>query len=152
MYTVFLVNSRQYPIYIIVVSLSDNMRPAVIILSVTTYNTTLTMRRMRKLTSHMLISSSKSSQNAIKNQFTSNQKQMMSSTLNEEKEQKSVLIEEISGNYLITLNRPKALNSLNMDMINILTPFYQKLISEKKPCTVVMRGEGGKAFCAGGDV
>eukprot|EP00483_Globobulimina_turgida_P009511 UN09530 len=37
-------------------------------------------------------------------------------------------------------------------MINILTPFYEKIVAEKKQCTVIMRGTGGKAFCAGGDV
>lgn len=64
-----------------------------------------------------------------------------------------MLIEEVSGNnYLVTLNRPKALNSLNTDMIHILTPFYQKLVADRKQCTVVMRGAGDKAFCAGGDV
>ena len=92
--------------------------------------------------------------NILNKQLLSSQKQMLSSqsSLNEEKEDKSVLIEEISGNYLVTLNRTKALNSLNIDMINILTPFYEKLVSQKKQTTVVMLGAGEKAFCAGGDV
>ena len=61
-----------------------------------------------------------------------------------------VLIEESSsGNYLVTLNRPKALNALNAAMINELTPFYQSLVDKKKPCIVVVKGAGGKSFCAG---
>lgn len=31
---------------------------------------------------------------------------------------------------VITLNRPKALNSLNMDMIKILQPFYTRTVAE----------------------
>lgn len=106
------------------------------------------MQRLKRLTNHMLISKPKN--------YTMNNKsyQLLSrkNISSEEKKESSVLIEEISGNYLVTLNRTKALNSLNIDMINILQPFYEKLIAEKKETTVVMIGGGDKAFCAGGDV
>eukprot|EP00494_Astrolonche_serrata_P025331 UN25592 len=61
-------------------------------------------------------------------------------------------IDSHGNNYLITLNRPKALNALNLDMINVLTPFFKKVSESKEKTVVVMKGEGGKAFCAGGDV
>jgi len=64
----------------------------------------------------------------------------------------SVLIEERGNNYLITLNRPKSLNALSLGMIQTLTPLYEKLHEEKAERVVVLKGAGGKAFCAGGDV
>mmetsp|Transcript_33414 Transcript_33414/g.53529 ORF Transcript_33414/g.53529 Transcript_33414/m.53529 type:complete len:396 (+) Transcript_33414:41-1228(+) len=114
------------------------------------------MQRIRRLSSHIMASSQ--SIKASKPSLLCTQRQALSSqsTANKDEqkynEERSVLIEEFSGNFLVTLNRAKALNSLNIDMINILTPFYEQLVSQKKQCTVVMRGAGGKAFCAGGDV
>ena len=110
------------------------------------------MRRLRRLTNQIM--ANPSSKGISHKPILSSQSHNLSTqnAANEEKEDKSVLIEEVSGNYLVTLNRTKALNSLNTDMIHILTPFYQKLIADRKQCTVVMRGAGDKAFCAGGDV
>ena len=51
-----------------------------------------------------------------------------------------------------TLSRPKALNALTLDMIRA---YYARLVGwAKDPAirAVVIEGEGGKAFCAGGDV
>eukprot|EP01083_Nonionella_stella_P051901 137836_1 len=53
---------------------------------------------------------------------------------------------------LVLLNRPKALNALNLNMVEILTPLYQRWTDKKDPSVIVMRGAGDKAFCAGGDV
>eukprot|EP01084_Bolivina_argentea_P313436 542793_1 len=112
------------------------------------------MHRMRKLTSQIMASSSKHTLNN-RALLTAN-KQMLStqntSSADESKSEKSVLIEEISGNYLVTLNRPAALNALNIEMINTLTSFYESLVTQRRQCTVVMRGAGDKAFRAGGDV
>jgi len=63
-----------------------------------------------------------------------------------------VVIEKRNNNYLVTLNRPKALNALNTSMIEALTPFYRSVIENGEPSVIVMKGEGGKAFCSGGDV
>ena len=49
----------------------------------------------------------------------------------------------------VTLNRPKALNSLNLEMVTILASNYDYVNSH---AVVWMQGAGGKAFCAGGDV
>lgn len=49
----------------------------------------------------------------------------------------------------IILNKPKALNSLNLQMVRDLTNLIPKI--EKYPA-FWLEGAGGKAFCAGGDV
>ncbi|EFC45188.1 enoyl-CoA hydratase family member, partial [Naegleria gruberi] len=51
----------------------------------------------------------------------------------------------------VTLNRPKALNSLNLEMVREMTPKYEELLkSETK--MIILKGSGDKAFCAGGDI
>lgn len=61
-----------------------------------------------------------------------------------------VLFEEVNGKGIITLNRPKALNALNLSMVKKLIP---KLVEwEKNQSMVLIKGAGGKSFCAGGDV
>jgi len=60
---------------------------------------------------------------------------------------------EVKGNAgLITLNRPKALNALNLDMIRKMYPVIKKWEKSSDVQVIVMKGEGSKAFCAGGDV
>ena len=51
----------------------------------------------------------------------------------------------------ITLNRVSKLNSLSMEMIQLLIEAYYEAIDDTGVKLVVMRGEG-KAFSAGGDV
>lgn len=51
---------------------------------------------------------------------------------------------------VIVLNRPKALNALNLSMINKIYPALKEWESTKK--LVMIKGSGDKAFCAGGDV
>lgn len=52
----------------------------------------------------------------------------------------------------ILLNRPKALNSLTLDMCEHLLPKLQEWSKEDAVRAVLVRGAGDKAFCAGGDV
>ena len=68
-----------------------------------------------------------------------------------EESNNEVLLETLGNKCLITLNRPKALNALNLDMIRQITPALKKWQAEEK-VLVLVRGAGGKAFCAGGDV
>lgn len=49
----------------------------------------------------------------------------------------------------VVLNRPKALNSLNLEMIRALRT---EMATMDKGKAVWFEGAGGKAFCAGGDV
>lgn len=54
---------------------------------------------------------------------------------------------------LITLNRPRVLNTLTLEMIQALLAKYRYLNSlPEQSVVVVLRGAGKKAFCAGGDV
>jgi enoyl-CoA hydratase/carnithine racemase len=51
-----------------------------------------------------------------------------------------------------TLNVPKALNALNLDMIRLLAPQLKVWEQQDDIAVVVLKGSGEKAFCAGGDV
>lgn len=61
-----------------------------------------------------------------------------------------VLFQEIEDKGLITLNKPKTLNSLTVSMINKISAKLKQWEVQKK--LVVVEGIGDKAFCAGGDV
>ena len=56
------------------------------------------------------------------------------------------------GVGIVSLNRPKALNALTLEMIRELDPQLAAWESDPSVKAVLIRGEGGKAFCAGGDV
>lgn len=53
---------------------------------------------------------------------------------------------------LVTMTRPKALNALTLGMIRALHPQLDRWAADPAIAAVAIRGEGGKAFCAGGDV
>lgn len=53
---------------------------------------------------------------------------------------------------LVTLNRPKALNALTLDMIRLFDPQLRAWAADPEVKAVVVQGVGEKAFCAGGDV
>jgi len=73
----------------------------------------------------------------------------MSSAASEDGE----IIMEKSGNAgLITLNRPKALNALNLNMIRQMYPTLKEWETDPNIGVIVIKGAGPKAFCAGGDV
>jgi 3-hydroxyisobutyryl-CoA hydrolase len=67
------------------------------------------------------------------------------------KNRDEVLLDTIGNKALITLNRPKALNALNLSMIRKITPALHQWEEDEK-VLVLIKGIGGKAFCAGGDV
>ncbi len=52
----------------------------------------------------------------------------------------------------ITLNRPKALNALNQEMVEAMTAALLEWRSDDGVKAVVVDGEGEKGFCAGGDI
>jgi len=52
----------------------------------------------------------------------------------------------------ITLNRPKALNSLSYNMIELLTDILLAWRDDKAIKAVVIEGVSERAFCAGGDI
>ncbi|MFL5359093.1 enoyl-CoA hydratase/isomerase family protein [Archangium sp.] len=63
-----------------------------------------------------------------------------------------VLLERRGPLGLVTLNRPKALNALDLGMIRTLHPALEAWARDSQVKAVVIRGAGGRAFCAGGDV
>ncbi|MEQ9812563.1 MAG: enoyl-CoA hydratase/isomerase family protein [Azospirillaceae bacterium] len=63
-----------------------------------------------------------------------------------------VLFEKRGRLGLITLNRPKALNALNLPMIEAMAPQLAAWADDDGVAAVAIRGAGEKAFCAGGDV
>ncbi|MGJ3232330.1 MAG: enoyl-CoA hydratase/isomerase family protein [Oceanicaulis sp.] len=52
----------------------------------------------------------------------------------------------------ITLNRPKALNALNQDMVEAMTKALLDWREDASVKAVLVDGEGEKGFCAGGDI
>ncbi|NWV24971.1 HIBCH protein, partial [Origma solitaria] len=63
-----------------------------------------------------------------------------------------VLLEKKGGAGVITLNRPKALNALNLSMIKQIYPQIKTWEKDPETFLIIIKGTGGKAFCAGGDV
>ncbi len=52
----------------------------------------------------------------------------------------------------ITLNRPKALNALDLGMVRLVASALEAWREDPAVHAVVIEGAGGRAFCAGGDV
>ena len=55
------------------------------------------------------------------------------------------------GVFVITLNRPKVLNSLNKEIIDELLEAFDKAYEDQSIRTVVLTGEG-RGFCSGADL
>ena len=53
---------------------------------------------------------------------------------------------------LITLNRPKALNALTLNMVREMAGALDRWERDPGVARVIIKGAGGKAFCAGGDL
>ena len=63
-----------------------------------------------------------------------------------------ILFDVTGGVGVVTLNRPKALNALSLSMIREFYPKLGDWAESPDVHTVVIKGAGEKAFCAGGDV
>ena len=63
-----------------------------------------------------------------------------------------VLFERRGPLGLVTLNRPKALNALSLGMIRAMHAQLQAWETDPAVTRVAVRGAGGRAFCAGGDI
>ncbi|BBZ32136.1 3-hydroxyisobutyryl-CoA hydrolase [Mycolicibacterium confluentis] len=57
-----------------------------------------------------------------------------------------------NGVGILTLNRPKAINSLNQTMIDVLAERLREWADDDAIRTVVVDGAGERGLCAGGDV
>jgi enoyl-CoA hydratase len=67
-------------------------------------------------------------------------------------ESDEVLTRIDGGVGLITLNRPKAINSLNHQMVNALSAVLTRWENDDAVRAVVLSGAGERGLCAGGDV
>ncbi|WP_420043084.1 enoyl-CoA hydratase/isomerase family protein [Agrobacterium tumefaciens] len=63
-----------------------------------------------------------------------------------------VIVETGGAAGIIRLNRPKAINSLTLPMVRDLFQALQRFENDPAISCVVLRGEGERGFCAGGDV
>jgi enoyl-CoA hydratase len=63
-----------------------------------------------------------------------------------------VLFERRGRAGIITLNRPKALNALTLDMVRRIHPQLSAWEGDDQVALVIIRAAGDKAFCAGGDI
>lgn len=64
----------------------------------------------------------------------------------------SVITSRLGRIGRVLLNRPKALNALDIDMIRAMRSALDNWRDDPCVHAVVVEGSGGKAFCAGGDV
>ncbi len=63
-----------------------------------------------------------------------------------------IIVETRGKIGFLTLNRPKALNSLTLDMIRAMTKALMSWRDDENIVGVVVQGAKGRAFCAGGDI
>ncbi len=63
-----------------------------------------------------------------------------------------VEVEERGPLGLLTLNRPQALNALTLGMVRTLQAALDGWAADPAIRVVAIRGAGGRAFCAGGDI
>jgi enoyl-CoA hydratase len=67
-------------------------------------------------------------------------------------ENEDVLVNVRQGVGLITLNRPKAINSLTHSMVAAISPVLTDWADNEDVHTVVVDGAGERGLCAGGDI
>ena len=66
--------------------------------------------------------------------------------------EEEILVEIKGGLGVLTLNRPKALNALSLDMIRRIKTQLESWAVDERIAAVFIRGAGEKAFCAGADI
>lgn len=63
-----------------------------------------------------------------------------------------VLFERVGSASVICLNRPKALNSVNLAMVQAIKPAMEAVAVDEGVSCVVLAGAGERGLCAGGDI
>lgn len=63
-----------------------------------------------------------------------------------------VLYRQTADLAWINLNRPDALNALNVDLLRALAARLDRIREDEAVKAVIITGSGGKAFCAGADI
>ncbi|XP_065833633.1 3-hydroxyisobutyryl-CoA hydrolase, mitochondrial-like [Oscarella lobularis] len=87
---------------------------------------------------------------ALLSRHLSSESKMFSTSPSAEED---VIMEKLAnGAARITLNRPKALNALNLSMVKKIYPNLKQWDADPTVRIILIKGAGDKAFCAGGDV
>jgi enoyl-CoA hydratase len=63
-----------------------------------------------------------------------------------------IICEKLGSCGIVTLNRPKALNALTLNMVRELAGALDRWENDTGVDSVIVKGAGDKAFCAGGDI
>ena len=63
-----------------------------------------------------------------------------------------VLVNKENSTIILTLNRERVLNALNLNMVRIISENISSWNDDDAISGVLLRGAGEKAFCAGGDI
>ena len=63
-----------------------------------------------------------------------------------------ILVTRSPGLMTLVLNRPRVLNTLNREMIRLLTRGLEEALAAADVSLVVICGAGDRGFCAGGDL
>tara|TARA_A100001015_G_scaffold307399_1_gene403236 strand:+ start:452 stop:1504 length:1053 start_codon:yes stop_codon:yes gene_type:complete len=63
-----------------------------------------------------------------------------------------LLVEKQNSTIILTLNREKVLNALNLNMVRIISKNILQWKNDDNVSGVLIRGLGDKSFCAGGDI
>jgi enoyl-CoA hydratase/carnithine racemase len=66
--------------------------------------------------------------------------------------EQEIICEKVGSCGIVTLNRPKALNALTLNMVRELAGALDRWENDTGVNSVIVQGAGGKAFCAGGDI
>ena len=63
-----------------------------------------------------------------------------------------LLVKKHNSTIILTLNREKVLNALNLNMVRIISENISKWDNDESVSGVLLKGAGNKSFCAGGDI
>lgn len=63
-----------------------------------------------------------------------------------------VTVSTVEGTGIITLNRPRALNAIDQEMVDVMSPGLHDWADDPAIAQVLIRSTSPKAFCSGGDV
>ncbi|CCM74354.1 enoyl-CoA hydratase/isomerase family protein [Rhizobium mesoamericanum] len=72
--------------------------------------------------------------------------------MRDEVQHTEVIVERRASAGIIRLNRPRALNSLTLEMIRAFAAAMDDFAADTNIATVIVSGEGERGFCAGGDI
>ena len=67
-------------------------------------------------------------------------------------DERAVLVERRGGKGIITINRPKVLNAIDLDTLFLLQEALNQLISDETVRVIILTGSGDRAFTSGGDI